>query len=125
VVLFKSEGLRRVVESKGYRVERGYPHIVEIAVPTGGLDPRTSHAILAFHRSLDIPPRFGRPYKNVCRWCFADAATAEAFKEQFSGKIAGAKAKGMMPKMIAIALIPDLVDCLTSSGLDFAAQFLT
>ena len=111
-------------KSKGRKNGHHFPYIVEIAIPASGLDPRTSHAILAFHRSRGIQVRFGHPLKNVCRWCFADATTADAFKEQFNGKDAVTQAKGIMPKVIAVAFIPDLIDYLTSSGFDFAAQFL-
>jgi uncharacterized protein CbrC (UPF0167 family) len=41
--------------------------------------------MLDFHRSRNIQVQFGHAIKNVCRWCFSDAATAEAFKEQFGG----------------------------------------
>jgi hypothetical protein len=71
---------------KGNRIESRFPHIIEIAIPSLGLDPQTSRAMLDFHRSRDIQVQYGHAIKNVCRWCFSDAATAEAFKGQFGGK---------------------------------------
>ena len=65
--------------------EHLFTHIIEIATPERGLDPHTSRSILDFHRSRKIRVLFGRATKNVCRWCFSDAVTAEAFKEQFGG----------------------------------------
>jgi hypothetical protein len=60
-------------------------HVVEIAIPSLGLEPQTSRDVTDFHRSRNIDVQFGHAIKNVCRWCFSDATTAEAFKEQFGG----------------------------------------
>jgi hypothetical protein len=73
--------------------EHRFPHIVEIVISPLGLDPQTSREIVDFHRSRNIQVRFGHAIKNVCRWCFSDAATAEAFKEQFNGKNVVKRAK--------------------------------
>jgi hypothetical protein len=87
--------------------EHRFPHIVEIAIPPLGLDPQTSREVVNF-RSRNIQVRFGHAIKNLCRWCFSDAATAEAFKEQFNGKnavkIAKTAVKRTMPNIIAAAL---------------------
>ena len=110
---------------KSNKIERRLPYIVEIAVPALGLDPQTSRAILDFHRSRNIQVRFGHAIKNVCRWCFSDAATAEAFKEQFSGNYVAkrnkTRVKRAMPNVIAAAFISHSVAYL-SSGWELAAQ---
>jgi len=111
---------------KSNKIERRLPHIVEIAIPLLGLDAQTSRAMLDFHRSRNIQVRFGLAIKNVCRWCFSDAATAEAFKEQFSGNYAAqrnkTRVKRTMPNVIAAAFILDSVAYLMSSGWQLAAQ---
>ena len=111
---------------KSNKIERRLPHIVEIAIPPLGLDAKTSRAMLDFHRSRNIQVRFGHAIKNVCRWCFSDAATAEAFKEQFSGNYAAqrnkTRVKRTMPNVIAAAFISDSVAYLMSSGWELAAQ---
>jgi hypothetical protein len=70
---------------KDNKIESRFPHIIGIAIPSLGLDPQTSRAMLDFHRSRNIQVQFGRAVKNFCRWCFSDAATAESFKQQFGG----------------------------------------
>ena len=105
---------------KSNKIERRLPHIVEIAIPPLGLDAKTSRAMLDFHRSRNIQVRFGHAIKNVCRWCFSDAATAEAFKEQFSGNYGAqrnkTRVKRTMPNVIAAAFISDSVAYLMSSS---------
>jgi hypothetical protein len=85
-----------------------------------------SRAMLDFHRSRNIQVRFGHAIKNVCRWCFSDAATAEAFKEQFGGDYVPrrnkTRVKRTMPNAIAAAFISDSVAYLMSSGSELAAQ---
>jgi hypothetical protein len=71
-----------VAAGKNYR---RFPHIIEIGIPPRGLDAQTSRSILDFHRSRNIQVRFGHAIKNMCRWCFSERVTAEAFKEQFGG----------------------------------------
>ena len=72
--------------------ERKYPNIVELTVPTDGLDIQLSRRIIEFHKSRHIQPRYGsqivRENRIYSRWCFADLATACDFIEQFGGKIA-------------------------------------
>ena len=65
--------------------EDRFPHIIEIAIPASGLDAQTSRSIVNFHDSRKIQIRFGHGLKSLSRWCFSDAATAEAFKQQFGG----------------------------------------
>jgi hypothetical protein len=74
-----------VLAVKGKKIRYRLPHIIEITIPPLGLDPQTSREIVNFHRSRKIQVRFGHAIKNVCRWCFSDAATANAFKKQFGG----------------------------------------
>ena len=52
-------------KSKFQKIERRFRHIVEIVIPTNGLDAPTNRAILSFHRVRDIQVRFGHSLKNV------------------------------------------------------------
>jgi hypothetical protein len=121
---------RVVAVNKGKKfahiTEHRFPHIVEIAIPSLGLDPQTSREIVDFHHSRNIQVRFGHAIKNRCRWCFSDTATAEAFKEQFNGKNVVKRTrtgiKRTMPNIIAMALISDSIAYLMSLGAEFAAQ---
>ena len=69
-------------------IERGFPHIVEIAVPPGGLGKRLD-AMLAFHTERGIDPCLGRGRRedsqDYLRWYFADAHTAVSFAAEFGG----------------------------------------
>jgi hypothetical protein len=85
-----------VAVGKGNKIESRFPHIIEIAIPSLGLDSQTSRAMLDFHRSRNIQVQFGHAIKNVCRWCFSDAATAGAFKEQFGGDYVAIRDKTWM-----------------------------
>lgn len=72
-------------------IERDFPHMVEMAVPPGGLGRRLD-AMHAFHAKRGIQSHQGRGRRDAegrdyVRWCFADAATADAFKAQFGGEI--------------------------------------
>jgi hypothetical protein len=70
--------------------EREFPYIVEIELPTNGLDLSTNREIMTFHRLHSLQPRFGRrrteTNKNYARWCFSDPAIADSFCEQFGGE---------------------------------------
>jgi hypothetical protein len=118
---------RVVAVNMGKKIRRRFPHIIEITIPPLGLDPQTSREIVDFHRSRNIQVRFGHAIKNVCRWCFSEAATAEAFKEQFRGnyvvKSKKNTARRTIPKIIAAAFISDSITYLMSSGAELAAQF--
>ena len=67
-------------------VERDFPHFVDVVVPLGGLGARLD-AMYEFHTQHGIKPQrgHGRHDANgsVIRWCFADAAVAEAFAREF------------------------------------------
>jgi hypothetical protein len=79
---------RRKGEPTGRTNERDYPYIVEMPLPEGGFG-KTLDDIEAFHRERGIEPHRGRSFRRdsqyVCRWCFGDAATAEAFCVKFGG----------------------------------------
>ena len=68
--------------------ERDFPHLVELELPPGGL-PSQSLEFDAFHREHGIPIRRGRGRHEAeqfhVRFCFPDAATADAFRERFGG----------------------------------------
>ena len=64
--------------------------MVEITVPLGGLGRRLD-AMHAFHAERGIRSQNGRRRRDRdgldhIRWCFADAATADAFAAQFVGR---------------------------------------
>ena len=109
------------------KIDRRFPHIIEMATPPHGLDAKTSRSIVDFHRSRNIQVRFGHAIKNLCRWCFSERATAEAFKEQFGGtyvvKIRKTTVKRTMSNMIAIVFISDSIAYFMSSSTELAAQF--
>jgi len=111
---------------KSNKIERRLPYIVEIAIPPLGLDTQTSRAMLDFHRSRNIQVRFGNSFKNICRWCFSDGATAEAFKEEFGGNYVTKSDKTIvkrtMPNIIAAAFISNPVAYLILSGCEMGAQ---
>ena len=71
-------------------VERDFPHIVEIEVPSGGLGTRMN-LMSDWHKARGIESQRGQGrYEEptwFARWCFADQATAEAFHAEFGGKI--------------------------------------
>lgn len=79
-----------VRKDKASATERDFPHIVEIELPTNGLDDRMNREIMTFHRLRDIQLRFGRrktqTSKQYSRWCFSDPTIADAFREQFGGE---------------------------------------
>ena len=69
--------------------ERDFPHLVELALPPEGFRSILLE-IDAFHRDRRIPVRRGRNRQEVkqvyIRFCFPDAATAEAFRNRFGGE---------------------------------------
>jgi hypothetical protein len=74
--------LRRKSEFVRRTNERDFPHLVELVVPLGGFDSVLLQ-IDAFHRERHIPVRRGRSRYELkpfhIRFCFLDAATADAF----------------------------------------------
>ena len=80
---------RRKREITGLANERDLPHLVQLAVPPEGF----RGAFLefdAFHRERRIPVRRGRSGREAeqlyIRFCFPDAATADAFRDRFGGE---------------------------------------
>jgi hypothetical protein len=80
-------------------IERKYPHIVQLAVGTHGLDVGLSRRIMHFHNSRHINPRHGhivlKEGQTHYRWCFSDSTTTQAFVEQFDGEISQAVATSL------------------------------
>ena len=68
--------------------ERDFPHVVEIELPPGGFRNK-SLEFESFHRERSIVIRRGCGRHEVeqfhVRFCFPDAATADAFQERFGG----------------------------------------
>ena len=80
---------RRKREIIGLANERDFPHVVELTFPPGGFRS-VFLEIDAFHRERRIPVRRGRSRHEVkqvyIRFCFPDAATADAFRNRFGGE---------------------------------------
>jgi hypothetical protein len=81
--------VRRKTEVVGLTNEQHFPHLVELAVPPEGL----RDALLefdAFHREHRIPVYRGRSRAVAerfhIRFCFPDAALADAFRNRFGGQ---------------------------------------
>jgi hypothetical protein len=68
-------------------IERDFPHIVEIAVPPGGLG-KTLDAMYEFHTRYGIRAKLGRNRheddRDYIRWRFADPAIAKSFATVFA-----------------------------------------
>jgi hypothetical protein len=68
--------------------ERDFPHIIEIAVPLGGLGGRLN-AMFDFHAERGIQAKRGRGRheedRDCVRWCFANAASTDALQQHFGG----------------------------------------
>ena len=80
---------RRKREITGLTNERDFPHLVELALPPGGFRS-VFLEFDAFHRQRRIPVRRGRSRheaeRSYIRFCFPDAATADAFRSRFGGE---------------------------------------
>ena len=83
------EMTRRKREITGLANEWDFPYLVELALPPGGFRS-VFQEIDAFHRERRIPVRRGRSRYEVkpihIRFCFPDAATADAFRNRFGGE---------------------------------------
>jgi len=79
---------RREGEITGHMKERGLPHLVELELRPGGFRDR-SFEFNAFHHERGIPIRCCRGRHEVeqfyVRFCFPDAAIADAFQGRFGG----------------------------------------
>ena len=71
-------------------IARDFPHVVEIVVPPGGLGKQLN-AMYAFHKQRGIQvthlPRRRDDERDYLRWCFARRAIAEAFADEFTGRL--------------------------------------
>jgi hypothetical protein len=80
---------RRKGEITGHENERDFPHLVELPLPPGGFRNQLSE-FDAFHREQHLQARRGRGRNEAeqffVRFCFPDAATADAFRDRFGGK---------------------------------------
>jgi hypothetical protein len=69
--------------------ERDFPHLVELALPPGGFSDQGS-GFDEFHRERGISIRPGRGRHEATqfyvRFCFSNAAAADAFRDRFGGK---------------------------------------
>jgi hypothetical protein len=81
--------VRRKSEIVRLKNERDFPHLVELAFPPEGFRDVLLE-IDAFHRDHCIPVRRGRSRQEVkpfyIRFCFPNAATADAFRNRFGGE---------------------------------------
>jgi hypothetical protein len=79
---------RRKSEITGHTNERDFPHLVELELPLGGFRNK-SLELESFHRERGITIRRGcgrhAGEQFHVRFCFPDAATADAFRERFGG----------------------------------------
>ena len=82
--------MRRYSRLSAKIVARDFPHVVEIAVPHGGLGKRLN-AMYAFHQQRGIQvahlPRRRDDDHDYLRWCFARHTIAEAFAAEFGGEL--------------------------------------
>jgi hypothetical protein len=70
--------------------EINYPHVVEIAVVSDGLNIELCRRIMQFHKSRQVELRYGRRVsrrggKVHYGWCFSDSLIARAFADEFGG----------------------------------------
>ena len=71
-------------------IEREFPHVVEIAVPPGGLGKRLD-AMHNFHRTRGIQACLGLGRRDngrdYLRWYFTRPTAADAFAAEFAGTV--------------------------------------
>jgi hypothetical protein len=81
--------IRRKSEAVRFMNERNFPHLVELVLPLEGFRSVLLE-IDEFHRKRQIPVLRGRNRYEVksfhIRFCFPDAATADAFRNRFGGE---------------------------------------
>ena len=81
--------IRRKSEAVRFMNERNFPHLVELELPLEGFRSVLLE-IDEFHRERQIPVLRGRNRYEVksfhIRFCFPDAATADAFRNRFGGE---------------------------------------
>lgn len=80
------------LKSRNLTIARGFPFIVEIGVPPGGLGKRLN-AMHAFHNQRGIQVAHVRHRheddRDLLLWCFARRAIAEEFAAEFGGSLVG------------------------------------
>lgn len=72
--------------------ERDFPHFVDIDVPSNGLGTRLE-AMYEWHRQLRLDRKAGSGGRDVARFCFLNAETADAFHNEFGGERKSAEPK--------------------------------
>jgi hypothetical protein len=92
---------RRKREIVGLANEQDFPHLVELALPPGGFGS-VFLEFDAFHRERRIPALRGRSRHEAdqfyIRFCFPDAATADAFRNRFGGQFLTHAPAGPKPR---------------------------
>jgi hypothetical protein len=77
-------------------IARDFSHVVEIAMPVGGLGKRLD-AMHEFHARRGIRARNGPHRRDKERdfisWCFADSQTADTFAAEFGGRLISQKSR--------------------------------
>ena len=71
------------------KIERTFPHIIEISVPLGGFGNKLDD-MYEWHWARDIEAMRGRGWRDengrfYVRWCFANVITAQDFVHKFGG----------------------------------------
>ena len=71
------------------KIERTFPHIIEISVPLGGFGKKLDD-MYEWHWARDIEAMRGRGWRDengrfYVRWCFANVITAQDFVHKFGG----------------------------------------
>jgi len=101
---------RRKFEITAHMNERDFPHIVELALPPGGFRSQ-SLEFDAFHRERSIPIRRGCGRHELeqfhVRFCFPDAAIADAFQEPSPSRSIPLRA-GIPSIFIGLATTPEV-----------------
>lgn len=81
---------RRKGERTARNNERQFPNIVELPMPSGGFGSRLD-AMHDFHSERGLGSLRGqlqrRDDQEFVRWCFAESGDAEAFLQQFGGRL--------------------------------------
>jgi hypothetical protein len=73
------------------KIERTFPHIIEISVPLGGFGSKLDD-MYEWHWAREIEAMRGRGWRDengrfYVRWCFANVITAQDFAREFGGSI--------------------------------------
>ena len=89
VVKNRRAALAKCWESHRPYEQGDYPHLVELSLPSGGFRSLFDD-MQAFHRERGIQSRRARGRNHEAqfyvRYCFADPAHADAFRDRFGGE---------------------------------------